>query len=175
MLEKPSSPEAIRLWRGSIPVSHRYTAGIAGERFFRALADRGVFLATRCGACHVVYCPARAFCERCMAGLEDELEVGPQGTLESFTIVHRGLDGRPLTAPVAVGLVRLDGADTFLVHRIGGDSGDLQIGITVEPVLKDASQRHGCLDDVEHFRPLVRPAPGPRAGRPPKKPAGPPA
>ncbi|HMC08291.1 MAG TPA: Zn-ribbon domain-containing OB-fold protein [Actinomycetota bacterium] len=166
MLEKPSSPEAIRLWRGSIPVSHRYTAGVAGERFFRALADRGVFLATRCGACQVVYCPARAFCERCLAALEEELEVGPRGRLESFTIVRRGLDGRPLAAPVTVGLVRLDGADTVLVHRIGGDSGHLQIGITVEPVLRDASQRQGCLDDVEHFRPLVKPPPGrPRGDR----------
>ena len=53
-------------------MSHRYTAGVAGERFFRALADRGAFLATRCGACGVVYCPARAFCERCMAALEAE-------------------------------------------------------------------------------------------------------
>ena len=159
MLEKPSSPEAIRLWRGSLPVSHRYTAGVAGERFFRALADRGAFLATRCGACGVVYCPARAFCERCMAALEEELEVGPRGTLESFTIVRRGLDGRPLPAPVAVGLVRLEGADTFLVHRVGGDPGDLRIGITVEPVLKDASRRQGCLDDVECFRPADRGGP----------------
>jgi len=141
VLEKPSSPEAIRLWRGSLPVSHRYTAGVAGERFFRALADRGAFLATRCGACGVVYCPARAFCERCMAALEEELEVGPRGTLESFTIV------------------RLEGADTFLVHRVGGDPGDLRIGITVEPVLKDASRRQGCLDDVECFRPADRGGP----------------
>jgi uncharacterized OB-fold protein len=153
MLEKPSSPEAIRLWRGSIPLSHRYTAGVAGERFFRALADRGVFLATRCPACGVVYCPARAFCERCLAPLDEELEVGPTGTLESFTVVHRGLDGRPLPAPAVIGLVRLDGADTVLVHRVGGEPGRLRIGMRVEPVLKDASQRQGSLDDVDCFRP----------------------
>jgi uncharacterized OB-fold protein len=153
MFDKPTSPDAIRLWPGSIPVSHRYTAGLAGERFFRALADRGAFLATRCQRCSVVYCPASAFCERCLGAIEEELDVGPAGTLESFTVVRIGFDGDELVTPVVVGLIRLDGADTCLVHRVVGDPGGLSVGMAVEAVLRDRGARTGSIDDVEHFQP----------------------
>ena len=152
MFDKPAHPDAVRLWPGSIPMSHRYTAGLAGERFFRALAERGVFLAARCARCSVVFCPPTAFCERCLAAVEEELEVGPSATLESFTVMRIGFDGEPLAAPVVVGLVRLDGADTCLVHRIAGDPAALSVGIALEAVLRDAGVRTGSLDDVEHFR-----------------------
>ena len=156
MIEPPTSPQGIRLRAGTIPVSHRYTAGVAGERFFRALADRGVFLATRCPRCAVTYCPARAFCERCMAALDEDLEAGPDGTLVSFTVVRIGVDGRQLAEPVTVGAIRLRGADTVLVHRVAGDPGSLAIGATVEPVLREPGRRTGSLDDVEHFRLVSR-------------------
>lgn len=153
MFDKPRSPEAIRLWPGSIPISHRYTAGVAGERFFRALAERGVFLATRCERCSVVYCPATLFCERCLAALDEELVVGPSGTLESFTVVRIGFDGEQLAAPVVVGLIRLDGADTCLVHRVVGTDEGLGVGMVVEAVLRERDARTGRLDDVVCFSP----------------------
>jgi uncharacterized OB-fold protein len=152
MFEKLTSPDAIRLWPGSIPVSHRYTAGLAGERFFRALAERGAFLATRCERCSVVYCPATAFCERCLGAVDEELEVGPAGTLASFTVVRIGFDGEELATPVVVGLIRLDGADTCLAHRLAGDPTKLSVGIDVEAVLKDPGERTGSLGDIEHFQ-----------------------
>lgn len=34
-------PTDARVWRGNLPVYHRYTAGIAGEKFLRALKDEG--------------------------------------------------------------------------------------------------------------------------------------
>jgi uncharacterized OB-fold protein len=151
MFDKPTNPDAIRLWPGSIPVSHRYTAGLAGERFFRTLAERGTFLAARCDRCSVVYCPPTAFCERCLGAIDAELEVGPAGTLESFTVVRIGFDGEQLAAPVVIGLIRLDGADTCLVHRVVGDPTLLSVGMDVEAVLRDPGARTGSLDDVEHF------------------------
>ncbi|HEX9317230.1 MAG TPA: Zn-ribbon domain-containing OB-fold protein [Actinomycetota bacterium] len=152
MFDKPAHPDAVRLWPGSIPISHRYTAGLAGERFFRALAERGVFLASRCTRCSLVFCPPAAFCERCLDAVEEELEVGPSATLESFTVVRVGFDGGPLATPVVVGLIRLDGADTCLVHRVAGDPAALSLGIAVEAVLRDPGARKGSLNDVEHFR-----------------------
>lgn len=158
MFEKITNPAKVRLVSGRMPVSHRYTAGLAGEKFFRALRDRGVFLATRCEEDGVTYCPARAFCERCLRPLGGYFEVGPLGTLESFTVVYRGLDEETLEEPVVIGLIKLDGADTHLVHRIGGDSrAILEIGIPLEPVLKRKSLRSGALEDVEHFRPIRGP------------------
>ena len=152
MFDKPAHPDAVRFWPGSIPVSHRYTAGLAGERFFRALAERGVFLASRCTRCSLVFCPPAAFCERCLDAVEEELEVGTSATLESFTVVRVGFDGGPLATPVVVGLIRLDGADTCLVHRVAGDPAALSPGIAVEAVLRDPGARKGSLNDVEHFR-----------------------
>lgn len=163
MFEKHTDPREVLLFPGRMPVSHRYTAGLAGERFFQALQERAVFLATRCERCNVTYCPARAFCERCLAALDTDFEVGPAGTLESFTIVHVGLDGERLDPPVAVGLVRLDGADTVLVHRLGGPEGKplgitgragLQTGVRVEAVFEEPALRRPHLDAVRCFRPV---------------------
>lgn len=156
MFDKLTKPSEVRRWPGSIPVSHRYTAGLAGERFFRALKDRGVFLATRCEECAVTYCPPSAFCPRCLAPLSDYFEVGPKGTLESFTIVYQDLEEQPLSPPVVVGLIRLERADTVLVHRIdGGDRAILEIGIPVEPEFQPKTARTGSLNDIRHFSPIT--------------------
>jgi uncharacterized OB-fold protein len=163
VFEKHTDPRQVLLFPGRMPVSHRYTAGLAGERFFRALQERAVFLATRCDACGVTYCPTRAFCERCLGALDHELEAGPAGTLESFTVVHVGLDSERLDPPVVIGLVRLDGADTPLVHRLGGSGGEpldqsgrgaLHIGMRVEAIFEDRPNRRAHLNDVRCFRPL---------------------
>lgn len=158
MFEKVTKPSEVRRWPGSMPVSHRYTAGLAGERFFRALRDKGVFLATRCERCGVTYCPASAFCPRCLSPLTDYFEVGPRGVLESFTVVYRDLDDQPLDEPVVVGLIRLDGADTVLVHRIdGSDRTALEIGISVQAQFEAKASRKGTLNDIRHFSPVTGP------------------
>jgi hypothetical protein len=158
MFEKLTKPSEVRRWPGSIPVSHRYTAGLAGERFFRALRDKGVFLATRCESCGVTYCPASAFCPRCLSPLNDYFEVGPGGVLESFTVVYRDLDEKPLDEPVVVGLIRLDGADTVLVHRVdASDRAVLEIGLPVHPQFEAKASRSGSLNDVKHFSVVAGP------------------
>lgn len=160
------APPGIRV-SGTMPITHRYTPGIAGERFFRALAEDGVFLATRCAACGITYCPARIFCERCFAELDLDaaVAVGPRGTLISATVVHIDLAGRPLPEPVGVGLVRLDGADTVLLHRLTPEAAALGLGEAVEAVLKPAAERVGALGDVIAFRPVPGGRPPPAAVR----------
>ena len=153
MLERIARPEKVRRWEGDLPVRHRYTPGVAGEVFFAALRDRGVLLGSRCEACSYTYVPARLFCERCFAELSADVELGPGGQLVSFTIAFVGLEGEPLDEPATIGLVRLDGADAVLLHRIV-DVGDepLEIGERVEAVL--APERTGSILDVEGFRPV---------------------
>jgi uncharacterized OB-fold protein len=160
VLEPPAHLGDVVAVPGTMPISHRYTAGLAGERFFRALAGRGAFLATRCPACAVVYCPARAFCERCLAALDDECDVGPAGRVVTLTVVRVGLDGARLAEPVPVGVIRLDGADTCLVHRLTPAAAALGPGAAVEPLLRPPGERTGCLDDVIAFRSV------PEAARP---------
>ncbi|HEY7755469.1 MAG TPA: Zn-ribbon domain-containing OB-fold protein [Actinomycetota bacterium] len=153
MLERIARPDDVRRWEGHFPVRHRYTPGLAGDAFLSALRDRGVILGSRCEACAYTYVPARLFCERCFAELAADVEVGPGGSLVSFTIAFVGVDGEPLEEPVTIGLVRLDGADAVLLHRVL-DAGDepLEIGERVETVL--AAERTGSILDIEGFRPV---------------------
>ncbi|MCI0637086.1 MAG: Zn-ribbon domain-containing OB-fold protein [Actinobacteria bacterium] len=153
MLDKVSGPDAVRRWEGDFPVGHRYTPGVAGEAFFTALRDRGVLVGSRCRSCKYTYVPARSFCERCFAELAVDTEVGPGGALVSFTIVFEGVDGAPLDRPETLGLVRLDGADAVLLHRVL-DPGDapLEVGQRVEVVLRPQPERTGSILDIDGLR-----------------------
>jgi hypothetical protein len=136
---------------GELAVSFRYTPGVGNTAFFEALRDRGVFLGSRCDHCGVTYLPARIFCERCLAELDPAVECGPEGELLSWTIARVDVDDRPLDDPVPYGLVRLDGADTSVLHRLLEVEGEPTIGVRVRPVL--AAARDGSIFDLEGFAP----------------------
>jgi uncharacterized OB-fold protein len=62
------------------------------------------------------------------------------------------VEGEPLDEPVTVGLIRLDGASTVLVHFLV-EHDTLEIGRRVEPVLKQKRYRTGSILDIRGFRP----------------------
>jgi uncharacterized OB-fold protein len=137
---------------GELSVSFRYTPGVGNTAFFEALRDRGVFLGSRCEACGITYVPARIFCERCLAELEPNQECGPEGELTSWTVARVDVDERPLDEPVTYGSVRLDGADTILLHRLIDLNGSSpEIGMRIRAVL--APERAGSIFDVDGFAP----------------------
>lgn len=152
-LEPILHADDLKAWHGELPAESRYTVGPAGERFFRAIKDEGRLLGTRCGRCDMTYVPGRLFCERCFDELTDWIEVGPAGTVEGATTVHVGVDGRRLPRPVTLALVRLDGADTVLVHYLQGLRAESAIGQRVRPAYRPADQRTGSILDIEHFVP----------------------
>lgn len=137
-----------RTVHGDLPVAFHYTPGLGNTAFFEALRDRGVLLGSRCEACGYTYLPARVFCERCFAELQADTECGPGGTLESFTVGHVGIDGDPLDQPVALGLVKFDGADTVVMHRLLGD-GAWKIGMRVQAEVE--ADRTGSILDLRGF------------------------
>jgi uncharacterized OB-fold protein len=141
-----------RVVAGTMPVAFRYTPGVANTRFLETLRDRGAFLGSRCDGCSLTVVPTRLFCERCFEETAAEVECGPGGTLESWTVGHVGTDGEPLDEPVTLGLVRLDGADSLLVHRLL-DVPDPEIGMRVRAVL--AQERTAGILDVEGFASAV--------------------
>lgn len=148
----PRDPKAPVAWRGSMPVSSRYTFGLAGERFFRALKDEGKILGARCERCDVSYVPARQFCERCMHELDDWYDAGTEGEIHAFTRLGVGLDGSPLQEPELIAFVRID--DGGIVHRLGEvEPAQVRIGMRVEAVLKDPDERQGSILDIQHFKP----------------------
>jgi hypothetical protein len=139
----------VRRIEGEIPVAFRYTPGVGNTAFLEVLRDRALFLGSRCADCGVTYLPARIFCERCLASLTPDTECGPEGNVESWTIAHRDVDGARLDPPVTYALVRLDGADTVVLHRLLGPA---DIGARVRAVLADG--RAASILDIEGFEPI---------------------
>ncbi|MBI5303348.1 MAG: Zn-ribbon domain-containing OB-fold protein [Chloroflexi bacterium] len=152
-LEHPTDARALR---GDLPLYHRYTAGVAGERFLRALKDEGKIYGARCLKCGYVYVPARLYCERDMAHLDDAtwVEVGPTGELVSFSAVYVNLDGERVDKPQWVGLVRLTGASGVTMHYLDeAPAQGWRIGMNVRVVLKPPSERVGSIRDIAYFKP----------------------
>ena len=140
--------------KGDMPTEGRYTAGIAGEKFFRAIKDEGQFLATVCLDCDVTYMPPRLYCEECFAHLEEWVEVGSDGHVHTFTVVHHDLDEQELPEPRILAFITLDDTDGGLVHYLDEiDPEEVYLGMPVEPVLKEQEDREGSIMDIEYFRP----------------------
>ncbi|MBU2610643.1 MAG: Zn-ribbon domain-containing OB-fold protein [Chloroflexi bacterium] len=145
-------PKAPTAWHGSLPVTSRYTYGLAGERFFRALKDEGKIMGSYCPKCDHTYVPAAVFCERCLGELTDWQDMGLIGELHTFTVMHVDVDGNPLETPEVVGFVTF--GDGGIIHRIQADPDELIIGMPMEAVLKSKAKREGSILDIEHFRPV---------------------
>ena len=150
-----NSPDAT-YWPGKIPMTYIYTAGRAGEAFFKKLRDQGKFIGARCEDCDLTYFPPRIFCERCFDHLDEWVEVPPTGRIYTFTTVHLDLDGNHLPEPRLMAFGQLDGADGGLVHYVGeAQPEDICIGTRVEAVFKDKKERKGVIRDIEYFRPVT--------------------
>jgi uncharacterized OB-fold protein len=143
-----------RAWSGKIPLTSLYTAGTGGQIFFHALKTQGKLIATLCRPCEQVYLPARSFCERCFAELTEQIEIKRRGRLVSYTISYVDHDGARLRRPIALGLVQLEGATTYFLHRLldVGDPEKIKIGCSVEAVIKPKAKRAGSILDIEGFR-----------------------
>lgn len=154
-LEKVTQVSQTKPWHGEIPTHYTYTFGIAGERFFREIKDNAKFFGTRCPECNLTYVPPKIYCERCFEELEEWLEVGSKGTVHTYTLAYVGLDGARLEQPVIIAMVAIDGACGGLVHKLGEVKPDeVKIGMKVEAVFKDKSQREGGIHDINYFKPV---------------------
>lgn len=122
--------------------------------FFGALRDEGRILATHCPECDRSYLPPRMSCHACFAELQDWVDAGHVGTLQTFTIVRQPgmLQPQELPPPYVLGLIKLDGADTALVHYLGEvDPETVKVGMRVMAVLVD--ERKGNIWDIRYFKP----------------------
>jgi uncharacterized protein len=150
-LLKPDA-NAPKTWQGDLPVTSRYTYGLAGERFFRAIQEEGRILGSHCPQCEITYVPGRAFCERCLGELDEWVDVGTQGEVHTFTLVYVDHDGNHLEQPRLVAFIRL--GDGGLIHQLGEvEADEIFIGMPVEAVFKPRQERQGSILDIVYFRP----------------------
>jgi uncharacterized OB-fold protein len=82
----------------------------------------------------------------------DLIEVGPAGTVVTWTWASRPLDGQPLDRPFGWAMIRLDGADTSMLHAVDAGSADaMATGMRVRPRWSD---RTGTgITDIACFEP----------------------
>jgi len=130
-----------------IRLPYHYAAGPAQHAALEGLAA-GVLRGSRCEHCDIVLAPARPFCPRCSGATGVIVDLSNTGVLEGWSTRTR--DG----AAVTFGMIRLDGADTALMHRIEAAPDTLAVGFRVKA--RWSGERHGEITDVEAFEPEAR-------------------
>ena len=135
-----------------VRLEYTFSAGRAQSRFLRALTQRR-FLGRRCPQCKGVYVPARGSCPTCGVPTDEEVEVGPQGTVTMFCIVNLPFYGQQIQPPYACASIQLDGADVSLFHLVQEvPASDVRTGMRVEPVWDDEGRP--SMESIRYFRPV---------------------
>lgn len=135
------------------PGGYTRTTGPVIGRFLTELRD-GRVVGVRTAAGRTLVPPLEYDPDTGDAVTGDFVEVGPAGTVESWAWVHTPRKGHPLDRPFAWALIRLDGADTSLVHAVdAGDVRAMRPGLRVRPRWR--IERTGHITDIESFVPEV--------------------
>jgi uncharacterized protein len=128
-----------------------YSPGRAQSRYINALADRRT-MGERCPACRKVYVPPRGACPTCGVATDEQVEVGPRGTVTTFCIVNIKAKNLDIEVPYVYAHIALDGADLALHSRIGGIPYDqVRMGLRVEAVWAEDGRY------PDHYRPTGEP------------------
>lgn len=128
------------------PFTHSTGEGVG--KFLTALRDDQVIWGRRCSGCERVVVPAADHCESCAGSLDQWVEVGPTGEVSDVTVVRTAMPLTGLEPPFAVVRIRLDGADTDLVH-LCPDPDSITRGTRVEA--QWAANRSGSIRDIAGF------------------------
>ena len=149
-----SSTSISRTLQAPLEVSFDYTrsTGPVIGRFLTGLRD-GRLIGARLSDGRVVV-PPPEFDPVTHEPVTDFVEVGAAGTVISWSWVSEPVAGQPFDRPFAWVLVRLDGADTPLLHALDVASpADVDTGARVQ--VRWADERVGAITDIACFEPSV--------------------
>ena len=154
MFTKKTCNKDLTQLEGNLPVENLYTCGIAGERFFSEIKEKGRFVGSKCNKCNLIYVPARMFCERCFETLEEYVPVNSTGKVNTFTVCSYDLDENKLANPEIVAFITFDGFHGGIVHKLANiDPKEIKIGMEVQAVFEEKKKRKGSILDVKYFVP----------------------
>jgi uncharacterized OB-fold protein len=91
--------------------------------------------------------------------LTELVDVADTGVVTSWSWQPEPLEGQPLDRPFAWALVRLDGADTALLHAVDAPREAMRSGLRVRA--RWAAERVGSIRDLACFEPADAPAAAP--------------
>jgi uncharacterized protein len=139
-----------------IELSFAYTRSLGATlgRFMTGLAE-GHIVGAR-GSDGRVHVPPPEYDPGTAEPLTEFVPVADEGEVVSWTWMSEPLEGQPFDRPFAWALVRLDGADTALLHVVDVPSPDaIRTGLRVRA--RWASERVGQIRDIECFQPAAGP------------------
>jgi uncharacterized OB-fold protein len=84
--------------------------------------------------------------------LENFVEIGPAGVVTTWAWVAEPRENQPLEHPFAWALIRLDGADTAMLHAVdAGEESRMSTGMRVKVRWRDETSGH--IRDIACFEP----------------------
>ncbi len=120
--------------------------------FFTGLRD-GKLFGVR-GAAGSVIVPPTEYDPTTGEDTGELVEVGPGGVVQTWAWVAEPRPKHPLPKPFAWALIRLDGADTALLHVVDAGGPDaLASGDRVTVRFRPEAERVGAMADIESFVP----------------------
>ncbi|QIX26822.1 DNA-binding protein [Nocardioides sp. JQ2195] len=145
-----SSSEA-RTLSAPVRVSFDYTRSVGPVlgRFFDGLR-KGLLLAGRTRDGEVIL-PPPEFDPATLEPITEVTEVGPEGTVQSWTWVPEPVAEQPFDRPFAWALILLDGATAPFLHALDTPYADLRVGMRVRA--RWSAERVGAITDIECFEP----------------------
>ena len=146
-----------RTLQAPLQVSFDYTrsTGPVIGRFLTGLRD-GYVVGARVSDGRVVV-PPPEFDPVTHEPTTDFVDVSSEGTVVSWSWVSEPVAGQPFDRPFAWVLVRLDGADTPLLHALDVASpADVETGLRVR--VRWAAEPVGAITDIAFFEPALRAA-----------------
>lgn len=150
-------PDNVKELKIDIDASFHWSVGGHMETFIKGLADRKLW-GSRCPNCKRVMVPPRKICDRCFCETSEFLEVGPAGTVMSFTVGHVEVNRKDggleeVEEPEVYALIKPDGADTSFVHRLVGAEPEL-VSTSMKVTAVWSESPDGDLSDLRYFEPV---------------------
>ncbi len=142
-----------RVYESRIKVPYAWQAGETASHFLLSLKNEAKFVGKKCAKCTKVLVPPRKSCPYCFVETAEWVDVSDEGVVEAFTIVRRDTGIMPMKPPFAYAVIKLDGADTGLVHLLAEvELGEVKEGLRVKAVFDE--ERTGKMLDVKYFKPV---------------------
>ena len=157
--------------RAPLEIEFDYTRSLGPvlSQFMDALAERRILGAR--GADGRVHAPPFEYDPMTASPPRELTDVGPEGTVVSWSWMPEPLAGQPLAEPFAWALIRLDGADTAMLHAVdAGSAAAMRTGLRVRP--RWAARPAGSIRDIACFEPCDGPDPQPGAAEAPAQDIG---
>jgi len=130
--------------------TYRRSVGPVMGRFFAALLE-GKILGARTASGKIVV-PPTEYDPQTSEPLSELVEVGTSGVVISWAWVSAPRARQPLERPFAWALVKLDGADTSMLHAVdAGEIGQMATGMRVKARFRP--ERAGNIRDIACFEP----------------------